>query len=241
MSTDRLPEGDVDMAAVAERVAKVRERIARAAVARGRDPDAVTLVAVTKLQPPAAVEAARAAGVADIGENYPQELAAKAAATGGGLRWHLIGRLQRNKAGIAVANGALVHTLDSVELAKALGRRALDAGTVAEALVQVETEDRPAAHGIPLGGLDAFVDRCLQIGGLRLRGLMTMPAYDPDPERSRPAFARLAEVVKKLGPDMRNLSMGMSNDLEVAVEEGATLVRIGTAIFGPRPPRPRAV
>jgi pyridoxal phosphate enzyme (YggS family) len=241
MSTDRLPEGDVDAAAVAERVAKVRARIARAAAARGRDPDAVTLVAVTKLQPPAAVEAARAAGVADIGENYPQELAAKAATAGGGLRWHLIGRLQRNKAGIAVANGALVHTLDSVELAQALGRRALDAGTVAEALVQVETEDRPAAHGIPVGGLDAFVERCLAIGGLRLRGLMTMPAYDPDPERSRPAFARLAEVVKKLGPDMRNLSMGMSNDLEVAVEEGATLVRIGTAIFGPRPPRPRAV
>lgn len=241
MSADRTPQGGLDVAAVAERVASVRARIARAAAGRERDPAEVTLVAVTKLQPVAAVEAARSAGVADVGENYPQELAAKADAVGGGLRWHLIGKLQRNKAGIAVASGALVHTLDSVELAQALGRRALDAGTVVEALVQVETEDRPAAHGVPVGSLDGFVERCRKIDGLRLLGLMTMPAYDPDPERSRPAFARLAEAAKKLGPDMRNLSMGMTNDFEVAVEEGATLVRIGTAIFGPRPPRPRAV
>jgi pyridoxal phosphate enzyme (YggS family) len=240
MSAGDLPQGTVDAAGIAERIAEVRRRIAAAAAASGRDPDEITLVAVTKLHPIAAVAAARDAGVADIGENYPQELAAKAAAVPG-VRWHLIGRLQRNKARIPITYGALVHSLDSVELAGALARRALEAGTVAEALVQVETTDRPAAHGVPAGALAEFVERCEGIEGLRLRGLMTMPAFDPDPERSRPAFARLAELAKQLSPGMRHLSMGMTGDLEVAVAEGATLVRVGTAIFGERPHQHRAV
>jgi uncharacterized pyridoxal phosphate-containing UPF0001 family protein len=126
-------------------------------------------------------------------------------------------------------------------VARALGRRALAAGTVSEALVQVETADRPAAHGITPNRLAEFVDACREIEGLRLRGLMTMPAFDPDPERSRPAFARLAELAKQLGPGMQHLSMGMSDDLEVAVAEGATMVRVGTAIFGHRPHRHPAV
>ena len=231
-----LPEGAVDAAAIAERIARVRERIAAAAAASGRDPAEVTLIAVSKLHPVAAVAAARDAGVADVGENYPQELAAKAEAVDG-VRWHLIGRLQRNKAKIPVEHGALVHALDSIEVARALGRRALAAGTVSEALVQVETADRPAAHGITPDRLAEFVDACREIEGLRLRGLMTMPALDPDPERARPAFARLAELAKQLGPGMQHLSMGMSDDLEVAVAEGATMVRVGTAIFGHRPHR----
>jgi pyridoxal phosphate enzyme (YggS family) len=230
------PEDGVDAAGIAERIAEVRRRIAAAATASGRDPEAVTLVAVTKLHPVAAAVAARDAGVRDIAENYPQELAAKAAAVDG-VRWHLIGALQRNKARIPVAHGALVHSLDSIELARALGRRAVDAGTVAEALVQVETTEREAAHGVEADRVAEFVERCREIEGLRLLGLMTMPALDPNPERARPAFARLAKLAKQLGPGMQHLSMGMSDDLEVAVAEGATMVRVGTAIFGERPHR----
>lgn len=238
---------------IADRVAAVRDRIAAAAARAGRDPDDVTLVAVAKLHPAAAVAAALAAGVTDIGENYAQELAGKAAElqdqpqAGGqvkGVRWHLVGRLQRNKAGVAVTHRALVHALDSLPLARALGRRALAAGTVAEALIQVELEDRPAAHGIPPAELESFARACAEVEALRVRGLMTMPAMAEDPEHSRAAFARLAQLGANLATigalDVRDLagphlSMGMSADLEVAVEEGATLVRVGTAVFGPRP------
>lgn len=248
------------------RLAGVRGRIAKAARAAGRDPGDVTLVAVAKLHPAAAVAAARDAGVTDIGENYAQELDAKAAEVDG-VRWHLVGRLQRNKAGLAVAHEALVHSLDSLPLAEALGRRAVAAGTTAEALVQVELADRPAAHGISPDQLKAFVTACREVDGLRVRGLMTMPPPTGDPERNRAVFARLAELGADLATigvlDVRDslrrtaggrgedpagspaarphLSMGMSADLEVAVEEGATLVRVGTAIFGPRPDRARGV
>jgi PLP dependent protein len=219
---------------LAARVAAVRRQIAAAATAAGRDPASVTLVAVSKLHPVAAVRAASAAGVGDFGENYAQELAAKAAAVPG-VRWHMIGRLQRNKAAAVVAAGALVHSLDSLELARALGRRAEAAGTTAEALVQVEVDDRPAAHGVRPAELEAFVAACAGVRGLRLRGLMVMPA--PDPGAARAAFARVAELAGNLGPEMTDLSMGMSADFAAAVQEGATLVRIGTAIFGPRPGR----
>jgi pyridoxal phosphate enzyme (YggS family) len=219
---------------VAGRVGVVRRRVAAAAGRARRDPGDVTIVAVAKLQPPAAVRAALAAGVRDIGENYAQELAAKAAAAPG-ARWHMVGRLQRNKAAAVVAVGALVHSLDSLPLARALGGRARRAGTVAEALVQVEVDGRPAAHGVPACELDGFVRACRGIEGLRLRGLMVMPAPAPDPEASRAAFAAVAQLARNLGREMQDLSMGMTADLEVAVEEGATLVRVGTAIFGPRP------
>jgi len=228
-------EGAADLAtAVARRVAAVRGRIAAAAARAGRDPGAVTVVAVAKLQPVAAIRAALAAGVRDVGENYAQELVARAAEVPG-ARWHMVGRVQRNKAAAVVATGALVHSLDSLALARALGGRARRAGTVAEALVQVETGDRPAAHGVPAGELDAFVRACRAVEGLRLRGLMVMPAPAADPEASRAAFATVTELAGNLGGEMQDLSMGMTADLEVAVEEGATLVRVGTAIFGPRP------
>jgi pyridoxal phosphate enzyme (YggS family) len=224
--------------AVAGRVERVRERIATAAGRAGRDPAAITLVAVAKLHPVEAIRAALAAGVADIGENYAQELEAKAAELAGtGVRWHFVGRLQRNKAGTLVAARALVHSLASLPAARALGRRAHAAGTVARALVQVELDERPAAHGVRPADLEGFVAAGRAVEGLELAGLMVMPAAAADPEASRPAFRRAAELAWSLGPGMRHLSMGMTDDLEVAVEEGATLVRVGTAVFGPRPAR----
>jgi PLP dependent protein len=221
----------LDLPGIAGRVASVRERIAAAARRAGRDPAEVTLVAAAKLQPAAAVRAAVAAGVPDIGENYAQELAAKAAEVPG-ARWHFIGRLQRNKARALVAAGALVHTLDSAAGARALGRRAVEAGTVARALVQVELEERAAAHGVPAADLEDFLAACRQTEGLEVIGLMLMPPPAPA-EATRPLFRRLAALASK--GDLRALSMGMTADFEVAVEEGATLVRVGTAIFGPRP------
>jgi PLP dependent protein len=227
-----------ELDAVAGRVAAVRERIAAAAERAGRDPDRVTLVAVAKLQPPEAALAAVAAGVPDLGENYAQELAAKAAEVQG-ARWHFIGRLQRNKARQLVELGALVHSLDSLAGARALGARAVEAGTVAGALVQVELERRAAAHGVPAAELEEFVAACRQVEGLRLRGLMLMPPPADSAELTRPLFRRLAELARPFGGDLKELSMGMTADYEVAVEEGATMVRVGTAIFGPRPVKKR--
>jgi PLP dependent protein len=228
------PGPRVDAAAVAERVAEVRRRIAAAAGRAGREPTDVTLVAVAKLHPVAAIRAALDAGVADIGENYAQELQAKASALeDAAVRWHFVGRLQRNKAGILVAAGALVHSLTSLPAARALGRRAHAAGTVVRALVQVELDQRPAAHGVRPEDLDGFVVAARAVEGLDLAGLMVMPAEAADPEAVRSVFRRAAALAGDLG--LGELSMGMTADLEVAVEEGATLVRVGTAIFGPRP------
>jgi pyridoxal phosphate enzyme (YggS family) len=228
----------------AARVAAVRGRIAAAAERAGRDPAGVTLVAVAKLHPVEAVRAAIDAGVTDVGENYAQELQAKAAALEGtGVRWHFVGRLQRNKAAVVVGVRALVHSLTSLPLAEALGRHAHAAGTVARALVQVELDERPAAHGVRPADLDGFVAAARAVEGLDLAGLMVMPAPTPDPGDARPVFRRAAALARDLG--LGELSMGMTADLEVAVEEGATLVRVGTAVFGPRPeerqrPRRRA-
>jgi len=239
MTTEGAPTGPA-VAAVAARVARVRERIAAAADRAGRDPAEVTIVAVAKLHPVEAIRAAVAAGVTDVGENYAQELEAKAAQLAGtGVRWHFVGRLQRNKAATMVATGALVHSLASLPAARALGHRAHARGTVARALVQVELDDRPAAHGVRPAELEGFVTASRAVEGLVLAGLMVMPAAAADPEASRPAFRCAAELARGLSPGLRHLSMGMTADLEVAVEEGATLVRIGTAVFGPRPARRR--
>jgi PLP dependent protein len=220
---------------VVANVAAVRQRVAAAAARAGRDPDDVTLVAVAKLFPADAVRVVLAAGVPDVGENYAKDLEAKAAEVPG-VRWHFVGRLQRNKAGVLVAAGALVHSLDSLAGARALGRRAVAAGGTARALVQVEVDDRQAAHGVRPAELAGFLDACRAVDGLRVEGLMAMPAPAGDPEATRPAFRRAAELAARSG--LPRLSMGMTADFEVAVEEGATLVRVGTALFGPRPTRP---
>ncbi len=225
---------------IAERVAAVRERIARAAERASRRPDDVTLVAVSKTHPPEAVRAAYAAGVRDFGENRVQEAEPKIAATTelGGARWHLVGHLQSNKARRAMALFGLVQSIDSVEIAERLARAGAAAGREVRGLVQVDLAGEATKYGLPEAELLLALQLLRGRAGLRLEGLMLLPPLLDDPEAVRPYFRRLrtlrdqalAEGLLAAG----ELSMGMSHDFETAVEEGATLVRVGTAIFGER-------
>jgi pyridoxal phosphate enzyme (YggS family) len=224
---------------LAGRVAQVRERIERARQRAGRSGD-VTLVAVTKTHPAEVVRAAIRAGVADVGENRVQELEQKVPAVGrDAVRWHLIGHLQRNKAARAVAIAHLVHSLDSIRLAEALSAEAVKASVVVPALVQVNTSGEESKFGLsPDEAIDA-IGQMAELPGLRLQGLMTMAPFTDDQHVIRRTFAgarRLREEAARQVPGFtgRHLSMGMSNDFEAAVEEGSTLVRVGSTLFGER-------
>jgi pyridoxal phosphate enzyme (YggS family) len=215
------------------RLEEVRRRMARAAERAGRDPQTVTLVAVSKTHPVESLRVAHAAGVQVFGENYVQELLRKQAALAGlDLSWHLVGRLQRNKAKDVVGRVALVHSVDSAPLAEALARRAAAAGVVQDVLVEVNLAGESSKAGVAEAGLDALLEAIAPLSSLRCLGLMTMPPPTDDPEASRPAFRALARLAAARG--LVELSMGMTGDFEVAIEEGATLVRVGTAIFGER-------
>jgi pyridoxal phosphate enzyme (YggS family) len=232
------------------RLAEVRERIAGAAVRAGRDPALVTLVGVAKRQPVERVRATIAAGLRVIGQSYVQEtramrpavesaLAAEAALEGVRLEWRLVGRLQRNKAALAARLFDAVESVDRVELADALAHRARMEGRPLEVLLQVSLCDEPQKGGCPPEQVSALAQHIRTCDGLRLNGLMTVPRASDDPEKARPVFRRLRELRDELARHdadwaRAELSMGMSNDLEVAVEEGATLVRVGTALFGDR-------
>lgn len=227
---------------IVERAADVRQRIAAAADRAGRDPDDVTLVAVSKTFPLDVVRAAVDAGLRDFGENRVGEFVEKAealpgAADGGDVRWHFVGSLQRNKARDVAAHADLFHALDSVRLANTLDRRAEQAGRVLPVLVQVNISDEDAKHGVPPAKTEALLREVAARDGLEVRGLMGMAAFVDDDEGLeavvRPAFRRLRRLFEDVG-DLSVLSMGMSGDFEVAVEEGATHVRVGTALFGPR-------
>jgi PLP dependent protein len=224
---------------VAARWAAVRARVEAACRAAGRDPAGVTVVAVSKLHPPAAIEAAVAAGVRDLGENYAQELAAKQAALPAidarGARWHYIGRLQRNKAKLVAGKVALVHAVDTVELGVELGKRAAGVGAVQPVLIAVNLAGEATKGGVAAGAVAALCDALAGAAGVRVDGLMTMPPPDDDPEASRPHFRALRALRDELARPLPVLSMGMSGDFEIAIAEGATHVRIGTAIFGERP------
>lgn len=224
---------------IAGNVARVRERIARAAKGAGRRPEEIRLVAVSKLVTAERVRQALAAGVTDMGENYVQEAEAKRAEIGEGARWHLIGHLQRNKAGKAATIFDIIQTVDSARLAESIGRRAGEAGKTVSALLQVNTSGEESKSGVAPERVESLLEAVMGVSGLRVEGLMTIGRWDPDPERARPEFRTLAELARRLenrtGVKMRWLSMGMSHDFEIAIEEGANLVRIGTGIFGPRP------
>jgi pyridoxal phosphate enzyme (YggS family) len=215
---------------IAENLARVRERIARAAERAGRKPADVTLVAVAKTKPAELVREAIAAGAADIGENYVQELRAKQEELAAlPVRWHFIGRLQKNKAKDLVGRVVLVHSVDGDDLAATLGRRAAMAGVVQEVLVEANLGGEASKGGVAAGAVARLVDRVRAEPALRCVGLMTMPPPGEDP---RPIFRALAAEARRL--DLPQLSMGMTDDLEIAIEEGATIVRVGTAIFGAR-------
>lgn len=224
---------------VAGNLARIRERIARAAERAGRRADEIRLVAVAKKIEPARVREAIAAGVADVGENYVQEAAAKKLEVGAGARWHMVGHLQRNKVGQAVAIFDIIQTVDSLRLAEAISRQAQSRACALEVLLQVSTSGEESKSGAAPEEAEALLEAVRPLPGLRVVGLMTIGRWDPDPERARPEFKALARLARRLedgtGVEIRWLSMGMSHDFEVAIEEGANLVRIGTAIFGPRP------
>ncbi len=238
------------MSEVTEALARVRERVERAAKRVGRDPDEIVLVGVCKGQPRERVEAALRAGLRDLGENYVQEALRRRLELKAFLdsecipspRWHGVGRLQRNKARDAVRSFDLVHTLDRRELAHELARRAGEAGRRLDVLLQVNLSGEPQKAGVAPQALRELLTESAALPELRVRGLMTLPAWSPDPQASRSAFAGLRRLRDELasteaGGSLRQLSMGMSHDFEVAIEEGATLVRVGTAIFGPREAR----
>ena len=217
------------------RVGEIRERIA-AAVARGGHGQSVTLVAVTKTHGPEAVHAARAAGVHDVGENKVQEALGKLAAVEVPVRWHLIGHLQRNKAK-ALEHFALLHSLDSARLADAVHQVGVARERAVEALVQVNVAGETTKGGFSPDALRAEAERLTSLVGVRVRGVMTMAPLTTDERVLRAAFAGAREarqVLLDAGHPAAELSMGMSNDYEIAVEEGATLVRLGTVLFGAR-------
>jgi len=216
--------------AVAANLDEIRERIAAAANAAGRAPDAVMFVVVTKTVPEPAIRDAIAAGACDLGENRAQELVAKAdSLRDSDVRWHFVGRLQRNKVRMLGPHVAWWHSIDRPELAEPLARHAAGA----RVLVEVNLSDEPQKGGCAPGAAPALVEH-LRASGLVVEGLMTVPAAVGDP---RPTFAALRTLGERLA--VAQLSMGMTGDFEAAIAEGATIVRIGSAVFGPRRLGPR--
>jgi hypothetical protein len=228
---------------IAANLAGVRARIGDAAARSGRRAEDVLLVAVSKTYPLAAIAEARAAGQHDFGENRLEELWPKvhAAEKTGllGIRWHMIGTIQSRKSADAVGPFALIHSVDRLKLANRLSRDAQAAGCTLDVLLEVNVSGEASKHGLQPAEVLADAPALAALAGIRIRGLMTMAPLVDDPEQARPVFRRLRELRDRLcaGPlsaDWRQLSMGMSNDFEIAIEEGATIVRIGSAIFGRR-------
>ena len=221
---------------IAANLERVRERVARAAERAGRRPDDVLLIGVSKVVEVERIRAALAAGIGALGENRVQEAKAKVAELGRPVPWHLIGHLQTNKVKDALPLFDLIQSLDRLELAQELERRAAALGRVVEALLQVNVASEASKGGFAPDAIGAALDTIGALSHVRIRGLMVIPPEAERPEDARPWFRRLRELADKHG--LRERSMGMSGDFEVAIEEGATMVRVGTAIFGPRPSRP---
>jgi pyridoxal phosphate enzyme (YggS family) len=226
---------------ISANIAAVQERIASACRRVGRQKEEVTLVGVTKTFPAEMVREAVRAGMRDIGENYVQEaLRKRDLVTEPDVRWHFIGHLQSNKAKSVAEWVHLVHALESRSLAKELDARAAHAGRIIETLVEVNTTGESSKFGLPPDRVAEFVRSLEEFPHIRIAGLMTIGPFLPDPEGSRPMFRMLRTLRDRLAQrpqpnlDLRHLSMGMTGDFEVAIEEGATHIRIGTAIFGSR-------
>ncbi|MHB8773213.1 MAG: YggS family pyridoxal phosphate-dependent enzyme [Syntrophales bacterium] len=225
---------------IADNIRCVRERIAAAAGRSGRSAAAVRLMAVTKTVDDARIGEAIRAGVEIIGENYVQEAKQKIETLGKSCQWHFIGRLQTNKAKYAVHLFDMIHSVDRLELAAEIDRRARLAGRVMPVLIEVNLAGEATKSGVPPAGAAELVRAAAALENLAVSGLMTMPPFFDDPEEARPYFGALRELRDRLAAEaipraeLRELSMGMSGDYAVAVEEGATIVRVGRAIFGER-------
>ncbi len=222
---------------IAERLAVVHARIEAATHRSGRSPGDVTLIGVTKTFGVDVVAAALDAGIVDLGENRAQELGDKLEAAGDRARWHFVGALQTNKVHAVVGRVSLIHSVDRLAVAEAIARRASSGDIVQDVLVEVNVAGEASKSGIALSEALDLARATAALEGLRLRGLMTIPPFPEDPEETRPYYASLAELGAELTavlPGAGGLSMGMSRDFEVAIEEGATYVRVGEALFGPR-------
>ena len=213
------------------------ERIEKAAQGVGRNPEEINLVAVSKTVESARIKEAIEAGVSILGENYVQEAQKKIDEIGRTVSWHFVGHLQSNKAKYAIRLFDMIHSLDSISLAEELNRRAEKEGRTMKAMIEVNLSGEATKFGAEEARAFDIARRVLNLSHLSLVGLMTMPPYFDDPRLSRPYYIRLRELKEKMikeGIPLRELSMGMSNDFEIAIEEGATFVRVGTAIFGAR-------
>lgn len=223
--------------AAVDRIAAVRAEVAAVTRRAGRRPEEVRIVAVTKTMPPEAVRDAIAGGIPDVGENYVQEARAKRLQVGGG-RWHLVGGLQRNKVRAAVAVFDVIQSVDSVDLARELGREAGSAGRRLPVLLQVNVAGREGQRGAPPETIPELARAVVEQATLELLGLMTIAPADAGQEGLRAHFGAVRGLrdatARSLGVEMPHLSMGMSDDFSLAIEEGATLVRLGRALFGPR-------
>ena len=228
------------MSAIRENFLQVQNRIAAAAERAERAPGSVGVVAVSKTKPVELILEAIEAGVTDIGENRVQEAECKYSQIDRPVRWHLVGHLQTNKVKSALQIFDLIHSVDSLRLLSEIERRSAELNRQTDVLIQVNTSAEPSKYGIEPDGTLDFIESALDYSHVRIKGLMTIGAFLPDPEEVRPSFVLLRRLKEKImaqqfpGIDLEYLSMGMTNDFEVAIEEGANLVRIGTAIFGTR-------
>ncbi len=219
---------------LAQRFEVVREQIALAAARSGRDPSAVNLVVVSKMQSANTIRAAVESGARSFGENYVQELRAKQSELSDlSLEWHFVGRLQKNKAKDIVGRVAVVHSVDSIELAAVIDRRAAQSGVTQQVLLEVNLGGETTKAGFSPDDLSTVLEQVNAFAAIQCVGLMTIPPPVDCVEDNRPHFRRLAKLARQFG--LTELSMGMSEDYVAAVEEGATIVRVGTAILGPRP------
>jgi len=227
---------------IADNLASIQERISKAALRAGRDPAAIRLVAVSKTVSAESIQEAIAAGVTILGENYVQEARNKIARIGKQVEWHFIGHLQSNKAKYAVELFSMVHSVDRLSLAEELDQEANKQGKIVPVLIQVNISGEESKSGIDPQETLQLLERIAALQHLAVHGLMAMPPWFEDPEDARPYFNALRKLREELankkihGVSLQELSMGMSGDFEVTIEEGATLVRVGTAIFGPRNP-----
>ncbi len=220
---------------------KVKDRIRVAASKAGRDPDEIRLIAVSKRVQAGRVIEALNSGIDTFGENYAQEFRDKRKiveeSAGSGVHWHFIGSLQKNKVKYLIGSVELIHSLDSVSVAEEIDKKAKSLGIKAAVLIEVHTGGEDTKGGVETKALESFLEEVSSLDSLEVKGLMTMPPYFNDPEQARPYFRELRELRDRLKdehPGLVELSMGMSGDFEVAIEEGATIVRVGTSIFGPR-------
>lgn len=225
------------MSTISDRLKQVQRRITQAASAAGRDPASIKLVAVSKTQPIAKLEAALAAGQSIFGESYLQDALPKIEAIGTRAEWHFIGPIQSNKTRQIATHFDWVHSVDRLKIAQRLNEQRPEELPPLNVCLQVNTSGEAAKAGTPPADTRALAEAVNKLPRLRLRGLMTIPAREPEPARQRQPFQQLRTLFEQLqndGFDLDTLSMGMSGDMEAAIAEGATLVRVGTAIFGPR-------